>query len=135
MRGHMIQIGALSKKTGVHIETIRYYERIELMPDPARTEGGHRIYDEIHVKRLGFIARARELGFSIREIRDLLSLADEHELTCGQVRDMTLEHAEEVKRKIADLKKLERVLNDMAAQCSGEDVPDCPIVDTLFERK
>ena len=136
----MIQIGALSKQTGVHIETIRYYERIGIMPDPLRKEGGHRIYDQPLVKRLSFIARSRKLGFSLGEIRGLLSLVDEHEFTCAQVRTMTLDHAAEITRKITDLKKLERVLRDMAAKCSrdgvtdGEtdEVPECPIVETLF---
>ena len=132
MSGEMIQIGALSKETGVNIETIRYYERIGIMPKPPRTEGGHRTYDEPQVKRLGFIARSRQLGFSLDEIRDLLSLVDGHKFTCAQVRRLTLDHAAEVTAKIRDLKKLEHVLRDMAEKCSGRRVPDCPIIDVLF---
>ena len=128
----MIQIGALSKQTGVHIETIRYYERVKLMPEPLRTEGGHRIYDQPHVKRLSFIARSRKLGFSLGEIRGLLNLVDEHDFNCAEVRSLTLDHAAEVRRKITDLKKIERVLRDMAAKCSDEKIPDCPIVEELF---
>ena len=131
----MIQIGALSKETGVHIETIRYYERIGIMPKPPRTEGGHRTYDEPQVKRLGFIARSRQLGFSLDEIRDLLSLVDGHKFTCAQVRTLTLNHAAEVTAKIRDLKKLEHVLQDMAEKCSGRRVPDCPIIDVLFAKQ
>lgn len=129
----MIGIGALSKKTGVNIETIRYYERIKIMPMPARTQGGRRLYDEAAIGRLGFIARSRQLGFSLKEIRDLLSLKDGHELTCAQVRRLTLDHASEVGRKINDLKKLKNVLEDMAAKCSGDRVPECPIIDGLFK--
>ena len=129
----MIGIGALSNKTGVNIETIRYYERIEIMPKAPRTQGGQRVYDEEAIKRLGFIARSRQLGFSLKEIRDLLSLVDGHELTCAQVRTLTLDHATEVGRKISDLKKLKTVLKDMAAKCSGDRVPECPIIDALFK--
>ena len=130
-----IGIGELSKRTGVHIETIRYYERIGIMPKPPRSEGGHRVYDEGLTRRLGFISRSRQLGFTLEEIRGLLSLVDENEYTCADVRELTLEHAAEVKSKIADLKKLERVLRNMAAQCHGKNVPDCPIVDALFDAK
>jgi len=132
----MIGIGRLSNQTGVHIETIRYYERIGIMPAPPRTAGGHRTYDETHTKRLSFIARSRQLGFSLDEIRELLSLVDDNEFTCSEVRSLTLNHAAEVSRKIEDLKKIERTLSDMAAKCTSDDVtdqvPDCPIIDTLL---
>jgi MerR family mercuric resistance operon transcriptional regulator len=126
-------IGDLSKRTGVNIETIRYYEKIEIMPVPPRTRGGHRSYGAEHAKRLLFISRSRSLGFPLQEIRSLLGIADGHDITCADVRKLTLRHAEEARRKIADLKKLERTLRDMAAQCHGNRVPDCPIVDTLFD--
>lgn len=128
-----IGIGELSKRTGVHIETIRYYERSGVIPKPPRTEGGQRTYDETFVRRLAFVSRSRQLGFSLDEIRSLLGLVDEHEYTCADVREFTLKHAAEARRKIADLKKLERTLKDMAAQCHGDRVPDCPIVDALFD--
>lgn len=125
-------IGELSKRSGVHIETIRYYEKIDVMPEPPRTPGGHRSYGVEHGRRLQFISRSRSLGFSLEEIRSLLGIADGHETTCADVRELTLHHAEEARRKIADLKRLERTLRDMAAQCHGNRVPDCPIVDALF---
>ena len=125
-------IGALSKRSGVHIETIRYYEKINIMPEPPRTRGGHRSYGDEHARRLNFISRSRALGFSLEEIRSLLGIADGNETTCADVRELTLQHAEEARRKIADLKKLERTLRDMAAQCHGNRIPDCPIVDALF---
>ena len=133
MRVNNIAIGQLSKLTGVHIETIRYYERTGVMPKPPRTEGGQRSYSEDFVKRLGFIARSRDLGFSLEDIRSLLGLVDGNGLTCADVRQLTLDHADEARRKIADLKKLERSLRAMADQCHGNRVPECPIIDALFE--
>ena len=127
-------IGVLSRRTGVNIETIRYYERIGVVPKPPRTEGGHRIYDETSARRLAFVSRGRQLGFTLAEIRSLLALVDEHEHTCADVKALTLRHASEARRKIADLRKLERSLRAMAARCHGNRVPDCPIVDALFAR-
>ena len=128
-------IGPLSEKTGCNIETIRYYERIDIMPKPPRTAGGHRVYREEHLKRLTFIRRSRELGFTLEDVRNLLLLVDGDDFTCDEVKTMTMEHADDVHRKIADLKKLERVLKDMVAQCDRGDVPDCPVIDALFQTK
>ncbi len=126
-------IGEMSKRTGVNIETIRYYERIGLLPKPDRTAGGNRQYNHEQLKQLSFIKRARGLGFSIREIRGLLAMAINTEFTCAEVHEITTGHLASVQEKIASLQRLEAVLQDMAAQCSKGDVPDCPIVDTLFE--
>ena len=127
-----VSIGEFSKRTGVHVETIRYYEKIDIMPVPPRTRGGHRSYGQEHVRLLTFISRSRSLGFSLQEVRSLLSLTDGHKLTCADVQQMTLQHADEARRKISDLRKLERTLRSMAAECHGNRVPDCPIVDALF---
>jgi MerR family mercuric resistance operon transcriptional regulator len=127
-----LQRAELAKRTGCNLETIRYYEQIGLMPEPPRTAGGYRAYDHEHVKRLAFIRRSRELGFSLEEIRSLLRLVDGGNYTCAEVRDMTLQHSAEVRRKIADLRRLERSLKEMAAQCSGDTVPECPIIDVLW---
>ena len=126
-----LTIGALSKATGCKIETIRYYERIGVMPDPPRTAGGHRIYATEHLKRLGFVRRSRELGFTLDEVRVLLNLADGGEDSCEKVRRLTLDHADEIVRRMADLKKMEVILRDMAARCNTDVVPDCPIIDAL----
>lgn len=131
MRGEHCPIGAISAATGVNIETIRYYERIGLMPKPPRSEGGHRVYDATHLKRLTFIRRGRELGFSLDEIRELLGLVRGHGMTCAEVKAMTEEHVAGIRAKVRDLKKLERVLNELAVQCHGEEVPDCPVLDAL----
>lgn len=126
-------IGAMSRETGVKIETIRYYERIELMPKPDRTAGGNRQYTHDHLKRLSFIKRSRELGFSIGEIRAMLAMVDRDGVSCREVHAMTTEHLASVSDKIRHLKKLERALTSMAAECAKGDVPDCPIIETLFE--
>ncbi len=128
-----VTIGVLSTKTGVNIETIRYYEKEGILPKPARSSGGHRLYSEDDIKRLFFVRRSRELGFSIKEINSLLSLVHIGEYTCAAVHDLTVQHAEEISQKIKDLQKMEQVLLEMAAECSQGDIPECPIVDTLFE--
>lgn len=131
MRARHFPIGALSAHTGVNIETIRYYERIGVMPAPPRTEGRQRVYDEHHLKRLTFIRRSRELGFTLDQIRDLLGLVRGHGMTCAEVKAMTVEHVADIRRKVKDLRKLEHVLNDLAARCHGREVPDCPILEAL----
>ena len=125
-------IGAMSQETGVNIETIRYYERIGIMPKPDRTEGGNRQYNHDQLKRLFFIRRCRELGFRIEEIRELLQMVDGDNFSCGEVHAMTMDHLNSVKKKLSDLRRLEKSLKAMAAECSKGDVPDCPVIDTLF---
>ena len=132
---HALPIGALSKQSGVNIETIRYYEKIGVMPAPPRSAGGYRRYDAQHLKRLNFVRRGRELGFSLYELRELLRLADGHAYSCAEVYDLTSEHLAEIRRKIADLRRLQRVMTDMAAQCSRARIPDCPIIDALFDMR
>jgi len=127
-----ILIGEISRRTGVNIETIRYYERIGVMPRPNRSAGGHRLYNELQLNLLAFIKRSRELGFSLKEVSALLALIDSGKMTCSEVHAMTIEHLTQVRSKIADLRKLERALHALAAQCSLGDVSDCPIVETLF---
>jgi MerR family mercuric resistance operon transcriptional regulator len=126
-------IGALSRKTGCKIETIRYYEKRGLLPSPPRTEGGHRVYKLDHVKRLTFIRRSRALGFGIEEIKQMLTLVDEKRFTCQDIHRRTIAHADEVRRKISDLKRLQKVLLEIAANCSDWEVPECPIIDALYE--
>tara|TARA_R100001377_G_scaffold59038_1_gene35544 strand:- start:2364 stop:2768 length:405 start_codon:yes stop_codon:yes gene_type:complete len=128
-------IGGLSERTGVHIETIRFYEKKEILPNAVRNRGGRRIYDESDVKRLNFVNKCRGFGFSLAEIMSLLSLVDTKEYTCRQVHDLTLEHAKEVNRKIVSLKQMELVLLNMADQCGLGNIPECPIIDSLFSTK
>ena len=124
--------GSLAAKTGVNSETIRYYEKIDLMPDPARSAGGHRIYDQSHLKRLFFIRRSRELGFTLQEIRELLELVDGGDYTCAEIRDRTTTHLADVTRKITDLQKIQLTLESMASKCDGGLVPNCQIVGELY---
>jgi len=131
--GGGMQRAALARRTGCHLETIRYYEKIGMMPEPPRTQSGYRVYDHRHVERLRFIRRARALGFSLEDIRGLLVLVDGGTPTCGEVMARTERHLADVRRKIADLERIERVLARTAAQCSGDAVPDCPVLEALSQ--
>jgi Hg(II)-responsive transcriptional regulator len=129
--GHnRLTIGRLSDRTGVNIETIRYYERIGLVPSPPRIAGGHRLYDTSHRQRLVFIRRSRELGFSIDEIRALLHLARDGGVACTEAKKITVRHLGSIRGKIADLKKLERVLAALAEACDANQRRECPVLDT-----
>jgi MerR family mercuric resistance operon transcriptional regulator len=123
--------GALARRFGCNIETIRYYENIALLTAPERTSGGHRVYSPGDQARLGFILRARELGFSVEELRSLLGLSDSQAYTCGEVLAVTERHLDDIGRRISDLQRLRRTLAEMSAQCAGGDVPQCPIMDAL----
>jgi MerR family mercuric resistance operon transcriptional regulator len=128
-------IGQLAAATGVNLETVRYYERIELMPSPARTASGHRAYEEGHIRRLAFIRRARELGFSIEQIRALLALAEPSRASCAEVREIAQAHLDEVRAKLADLARLESILAETVSRCSGDPAPSCPVLDMLAGSK
>ena len=127
-----IGIGEMSRQTGVGIETIRYFEKIGMMPAPGRSEGGNRRYTTVHLQRLFFINRCRQIGFSQSEIKTLLSMVDAKDVTCAEVHSITVEHIRDIKQKIRDLRKLEKVLTQMANECSRGDIPECPIIETLF---
>ncbi|MDZ4380910.1 MAG: helix-turn-helix domain-containing protein [Parvibaculum sp.] len=129
--GRKLQRAELARLTGCNLETIRYYEKTGMIPDPPRTASGYRVYDETHAARLRFILRARELGFSLEEVRGLLGLVDGGTQTCAEVKERTERHLADVRAKIADLMRIEEVLAATAAQCSGEDVPDCPVLEAL----
>ena len=130
-----IPIGELSRLTGVNIETIRYYEKIRMLRPPPRTEGGRRVYGPAETRLLAFIRRGRELGFSLEEIRALLALGAPGKASCADVREIAAHHLDDIRSKIADLRKLERLLAKTIAQCSGSRVPDCPILDILDVRR
>ncbi len=128
-------IGALARQTGVNIETIRYYEKIDLMQAPLRTRGGHRSYGPEHVERLSFIRRARALGFGIEGIRALLTLSVGAADSCAQAREIAAAHLADVRAKLADLAKLESVLSKTIAQCDVQccdgTAPACPVLEIL----
>ena len=125
-----IPIGELSRRTGCNIETIRYYERIGLMPAPPR-KGRYRSYGGDHVARLGFVRRARELGFTLDEVRALLGLAAGRHVSCAEVRNLAASHLKDVRARIADLKRMERVLADSVRACDAGQDPGCPLVEAL----
>ena len=126
-----VLIGEFSRRTGVNIETIRYYERIGLLPKPPRTAGRHRAYDQNDVRRLKFIRRARELGFSLEEFRTLLGLAERGEEACVETKDLALRHLADVRAKISSLRKLDRALREMTNACQPGEQRSCPILDAL----
>ena len=130
--GPLIPIGALAARTRCNIETIRFYEKIGVLPKPARTEGGHRAYGSAHVERLTFVRRARELGFTLDEVRALLRLADARDVPCAEVKDVAVAHLAEVKTKIADLHAMQKALTALIAQCNAGDQSGCPLIETLL---
>lgn len=134
-RDELLTRGELATRTDCNIETVRYYEQVGLLPPPPRSAGGHRLYGKDLVKRLIFIRKSRELGFTLEEIRELLRLVDGRKYTCAQVETLAHEHVKDIRRKIADLKRLKTVLEAMASQCSGGTIPECPIIDALFDPK
>ena len=133
-RSSGLPIGILSARTGCNVETIRYYERIGMLAAPPRSAAGQRVYSAADLDRLTFVRRARELGFALDRIRQLLTMVDGGVSTCGEVQAITLHHLAEVTRKITDLRRLQRALRAMADECRGGGIPDCPIVETLARR-
>jgi MerR family transcriptional regulator, mercuric resistance operon regulatory protein len=131
LRTQNLSIGELSKHSGVNIETIRYYERVEMLVPPPRTASGRRVYGATDLRILVFIRRSRELGFSLDEIRALLRLGGPGQASCREVREIAASHLEDIRLKLSDLRKLERLLSKTVARCSGEMAPDCPILDIL----
>ncbi|OCP19259.1 MULTISPECIES: helix-turn-helix domain-containing protein [unclassified Ensifer] len=130
-----LQRAELAQRTGCNLETVRYYEKVGLLPEPPRTMAGYRSYDTTHERRLRFVLRARELGFSLDEIRELLRLVDERDRPCVEARDVAAVHLADVQAKIADLRRMERVLKDVVAQCGDGALPECPLIETLFRER
>jgi Cu(I)-responsive transcriptional regulator len=126
-----MNIGELARAANTKAETIRYYERIGLLPAPPRTVGNYRDYSAGHVNRLAFTRRARELGFSIEQIRALLDLADQKGQSCEAVDAIAREHLAEVRRKLADLGALCRELESLIGQCRRGTIAECLILEAL----
>src|SRR5215472_14510146 len=117
-----VPIGELSRRTGVNIETIRYYEKIKMLPAPGRTMGGHRVYGAQEARILAFIRRGRELGFTLEEIRTLLDLGGPGQASCAEVRVIAKRHLDDIRAKITDLTKLKLLLGRTVARCSDKKV-------------
>lgn len=121
----------LARKTGCNLETIRYYEKVGLLPAPQRSANGYRVYSPELAQRLQFILRARDLGFTMDEIRSLLTLTDTGAQTCAEVMERAQAHRLRIRRRIAELRRMEQILTGTLARCTGGEVPDCAILDAL----
>ncbi|KAA0686124.1 MULTISPECIES: MerR family transcriptional regulator [Azospirillum] len=126
-----LSIGDLGKATGTKAETIRFYEKVGILPEPARTSGNYRSYSEEHVRRLTFVRKARNLGFRLETVRALLDFADQPDRPCVEVDKLVIEQLHEVERKLADLERLRKELARMIQQCHGGPVSDCRIIEAL----
>jgi len=134
MSERSLSIGALAKATDTNVETIRYYERIGLLPEPVRTSGNYRAYGQDELERLSFIRRARDLGFTIEQIRALLDLANSRDSDCCTVDALAHAHLAEIERKLSDLRALRRELRDLIGQCQRGKIADCQILAALSPR-
>jgi DNA-binding transcriptional MerR regulator len=126
-----MQIGELARTSGIHLETIRYYEREGVLPRPARLANGRRTYDSIDARRLGFIRRARELGFDLSQVRTLLALQERPEASCIAATDLAQSQLEIVESRIARLITLREELRRMILECSDGTVAECRVVEAL----
>ena len=129
----MLSIGLLSKRSGVKIPTIRYYESVGIISAPTRSTGNQRRYTADDLRRLNFIKHARDLGFSIESIRELIELSDHSELSCGDADTIAKNQLAEVRAKINKLKKLERELSRIASTCEADKVKDCYVIQALAD--
>lgn len=130
-----MKIGELASATSTKVETVRFYEKIGLLPLPARTSGNYRIYGEGHLARLSFIRRARDLGFTLEAVRELLALSDDSARSCGAIDNIARVHLEEVDRKIADLSALRIELERITGACRQGSVAQCRIIEALGPRQ
>lgn len=128
-----LTIGDLSRRTSVKVPTIRYYEQIGLLPEPPRSDGGQRRYGQGQVDRLNFIRHARELGFEIDDIRELLAMTEQPQASCHQADSIALAHLAEVDRRIASLEALRGELSRMVEECGHGRVCDCRIIEALAD--
>ena len=128
-------IGRLAEATATKVQTIRYYENIGLLAPFSRTEGGHRLYDTEDRKRLAFIRHARELGFSIDSIRELLSLSDNPDTSCERADDIASRQLEDVEQRLKRLKVLQKELKRMVVECGHGRVCDCRVIEVLSDHR
>ncbi len=127
--------GDIARLCNVNKETLRYYERIGLIPEPIRTEAGYRLYPEETMNRLIFIKRMQELGFTLSEIDKLLGIVDKDDVRCADMYDFVVQKLEEVRLKIKDLLRIERLLKDLKNRCPNEKaIHECPIIETFIDR-
>lgn len=127
----MLSIGTLARRTGTKVQTVRYYEQIGLLPEPGRTEGGQRRYGDDDLDRLSFIRHARQLGFTLDAIRELLDLSDNPGRSCADVDRIAQRQLKEVDVRIARLEALRKELHRMLGECSRDTVADCRVLEVL----
>jgi DNA-binding transcriptional MerR regulator len=128
-----LTIGRVAKAAGCKVQTVRYYEQIGMLPAPARTEGNQRIYDDAAIERLCFIRHARELGFSLDAIRDLLSLSDDPDQPCEAADAIASAQLTQVTQRIERLVALKLELERMVQQCRGGRIADCRVIEVLAD--
>lgn len=128
-----MNIGTLAKKSGIAAKAIRYYENIGLIPLAQRSESGYRVYTENDIHILRFIHRARELGFSLNEIRELLDLWADGSRASANVKAVAVRHVAIIDHKIAEMQSLRRIIEELIQRCRGDDRPDCPILQELAQ--
>jgi DNA-binding transcriptional MerR regulator len=133
--GQAFTIGRLARATGCKVQTIRFYEKIRLLPPPARSEGNQRLYTDADAERLCFVRHCRELGFSLDAIRELLSLADHPDLPCAAADRIAQTHLREVEQRMARLRALQTELRRMIADCRGGRIADCRIIEVLADHR
>ena len=126
-----MNIGALARETGISAKTIRYYESIGLTPEPDRQPNGYRDYGDSDVATLKFVQRARGLGFSLEEVRALLTLWRDQGRASADVKKLALDHIQEIEGRIGELMAMKRTLEHLTERCHGDDRPDCPILEDL----
>lgn len=126
-------IGGLAKASGVKVTTIRYYESIGLIDPPDRSDGGQRLYDKGAVERMNFIRHARDLGFSLEAIRELIDLSANIERSCAEIDEIARRHAADIRHRIKRLKALEREMERMIKSCSVNKVADCRVLAVLAD--
>lgn len=126
-----MQIGELARTTSTKVETIRFYEKIGLLPEPGRTSANYRDYGAAHLARLSFIRRARDLGFTLDQVRELLTLSDDRSRSCGAVDTVARAHLAQIDQKIADLRALRRELDELIGQCRQGAISECRIIEAL----
>lgn len=131
----MLMIGDLAKRTGTKVNTVRFYEEIGLMPKAARTDAGRRTYGEPDLQRLSFIRHGRELGFSVDEIRSLISLSADPDRSCAEVGAIAQRHLISVEQRIARLEQLRVELRRATQACDGGRIADCRIIEAISEHR
>ncbi len=129
--GPLMPIGVLAARSACPIDTIRFYEKIGILPHPARTEGGHRLYSPSAAQRLIFVRRTRALGFTLDDVRALLRLADQEQSACAAAKSMAQTHLIDIRAKIADLAAMEATLTALIVQCDDNGGTECPLIQVL----